>query len=56
MREGLILTIPTNTTVLIHDEAFRREIERFVNPSSPVSKQVALDNIVVMVEKRNVRN
>lgn len=40
-----------NIIPLIYTEAFKREMDRFVNPTGPVSKQIACDNIIQMTEK-----
>ncbi len=45
-----------NIIALIYTDAFKREMERYVNPSGPVSKQVAFENIIVMTEKMYGRN
>lgn len=36
---------------LLNNKSFEREIERFVNPSGPVSKQIALENIQLIMRK-----
>lgn len=40
-----------NIIPVIYSDAFKREIERFVNPIGPVSKQIACNNIIKMTEQ-----
>ena len=44
-----------NIITLLYTDAFKREMERFVHPTGPVSKQIACDNVITMINELSER-